>query len=316
MDDFPLDDPTADALLEGRLDSDEAPPELRSAALLVRAARGPADAADEVCEPELLASLVAASVPATVVEGRFGRRRGHTLPPKVAAAAAVFALLGGGVAAAATGSLPGPIQSRVASALAHVGMSVPHPGQTDSPHSPSTSVPATGAASTRPSAYVTGLCTGFAASQQRVGGTTVRATVPDQSAVARLEAAAHAHGETVAEYCSTVRTSTTVGHRRGRPTTTGSHPPVSTPSGPPSSVPHGPPVTTPHGPPASIPTGPPASTPTGPPVTTPHGPPTSTPHGPPVTTPTGHGAGQPGGSPPTTNPHGRRQLAAERGPVR
>ena len=171
--------PPQNALLEGRLGSGDAPPELRDAALLVRAARGPADAADEVCEPQLLASLVAASVPATVVEGRFGRRRGHTLPPKVAAAAAVFALLGGGVAAAATGSLPGPIQSRVASALAHVGMSVPHPGQTDSPHSPATSVPATGAASTRPSAYVTGLCTAYAASQQRVGGTTVRATVPD-----------------------------------------------------------------------------------------------------------------------------------------
>jgi hypothetical protein len=295
MDDFPLDDPIADELLEGRLGSDEAPPELRAAAQLVRVARGPADAADEVCEPGLLASLVAARVPANVVEGRFGRRRGRTLPPKVAAAAAVFALLGGGVAAAATGSLPGPIQSRVAAALAHVGVSVPHPGQTDSPHSPSTGGAAPGAGSTPPSAYVTGLCTAYAASQQRVGGTTPRSTLAGQpSAVARLEAAAAAHGQTVGQYCSTVRTSTAAGPRPEGPPTTSNHSPVSTPHGPPSSVPHGTP--------ASTPTGPPVTTPAGPPVTTPTGPPATTPHGPPATLPTGHGD-QSGGSAPTTSPH-------------
>jgi hypothetical protein len=264
-----------------------------------------------VCEPELLASLVAARVPANLVEGRFEHRRSRTLPPKVAAAAAVFALLGGGVAAAATGSLPGPIQSRVAAALAHVGVSVPHPGQTDAPHSPSAGVAAAGTGSTRPSAYVRGLCTAYAASQQRVGGATARGTVADQpSAVARLEAAATAHGQTVAQYCSTVRTSTTNGHHPEGPTTTSNHRPAGRPHGPPSSVPHGPPASAPHGPPASAPHGPPASAPHGPPASAPHGPPasapsgppTSTPHGPPVTTPTGHG-GQSGGSTPTTSPH-------------
>jgi hypothetical protein len=256
MEDPLVDDATADALLDGRVDPEHAPAGLRAAAELVRAAKSSAPGVDETCSPELMTALLAAArgagdvvgdpvledavVDGNVVQGNFGRLRGTRISARVAAAAAAFAFVGGGVAAAATGSLPRPIQSAASTALAQVGISIPHPGgpaapvTSDGSGTPGENLPTLGSSTTtrlRPHGY-----------------TTTPATRPARRAA--------------------------------------SGPPLSTPVGPPGSTPVGPPVNTPVGPPVGTPVGPPVSTPVGPPVTNPVDPPVTDP---PVTTLPGHG---------------------------
>jgi hypothetical protein len=263
MEDPLVDDATADALLDGRVDPEHAPAGLRAAAELVRAAKSSAPGVDETCSPELMTALLAAARGAgdvvvdgalvgdavvgdaavpddNVVAGNFGRLRGTRISARVAAAAAAFALVGGGVAAAATGSLPRPIQSAASTALAQVGISIPHPG---GPAAPDTSDG-----------------TGTAGDNLPTLGS---------STTTRLRTRGYA----------TTPTTRPAGHAA-------SGPPLSTPVGPPVSTPVGPPVNTPVGPPVSTPVGPPVSTPVGPPVINPVDPPVTDP---PVTTLPGHG---------------------------
>ncbi len=117
----------------------------------------------------------------------FGR-----VPVKLAAAGALV-LAGGTAAAAATGSLPGPVQSTVSSALHHVGISVPSSsGPVVNPH-PSANASPHAFAGSNNSLY--GLCTAYASH----GSTGSQAAVPS-----RLSSAATSAGETITQFCSSI----------------------------------------------------------------------------------------------------------------
>jgi hypothetical protein len=92
----PLDDDTAERLLDGRVDPEDAPPGYAEVAALLRAATAPA-------EPDELAGQPAAMAAFRAAGGRPARRRRRRV--LVAAVAIAGALFAGG-AAAATGALP------------------------------------------------------------------------------------------------------------------------------------------------------------------------------------------------------------------
>ena len=118
-----LDPDTADRLLTGRLDPDDAPPRYREvASLLQRRARGGRDRARSTDD-----ALIVAMVDAIVAAGSRSSRRKHVLTRIVmtkAAAVAVVALSATG-AAAATGNLPDAAQDGLARAAQHIGINLP-----------------------------------------------------------------------------------------------------------------------------------------------------------------------------------------------
>jgi hypothetical protein len=103
----PLDDGTAERLLDGRLDPEDAPPAYAEVARLLRAAAGPA-------RPEELAGEAAA-----VAAFRRARHRPARVRARLVAVALAGTLLGGGVALAA-GGVPVPVE-RVARAVHRAG---------------------------------------------------------------------------------------------------------------------------------------------------------------------------------------------------
>ena len=213
---LPLNDHSVDALLDGRVVADDAPPGYQHVARLVHAAKAPATAGELAGEDHVVATLATAVGGATGVSGAIheGRRPVLTklLTAKMAAAAAA-ALLGGGAAAAATGSLPTSLQTGVSHGLSAVGISVPDPsahqshtstgtdgstGGTGSTNTASTSTPPTqavGPSASGPAAY--GLCTAYAASS---GSQATSHSV----AFRNLAAAANAKNESVTQYCAAV----------------------------------------------------------------------------------------------------------------
>ena len=220
---FPFGDSTADALLDGMVAPDDAPPGLERVAALVHAARSPATIRELADEARVVAA-VAASVRgrANMPEGGRRRRRmfGQLVSAKVIAAAAVA--LAGSAAAAAAGSLPSPVQSAVSTGLSHVGISVPnpdsHPGTGDStaPGTTGSSGTTTGPSGTPGPAITTaneyGLCTAYAASQAGTSTNSHSVGATDGSrAFAALRAAATAKGETVSQFCTGVTPSGTSG---------------------------------------------------------------------------------------------------------
>jgi hypothetical protein len=174
-----------------------------------------------------------------------------------------------GSAAAATGSLPGPAQSAVSSALSNVGVHVPNGHDTSSPAN------AVGPDATGPAKY--GLCAAYAANAGHASSRSV--------AFANLQKAATAAGKTVTQFCAGVTPSngnssndngsndssgtgnSSNGHGKSGSNGASNH--SDTPDGPPSSTPGS----------AGTPDGPPSSTPASgtAPVSTPDGPPSSTP---------------------------------------
>jgi hypothetical protein len=94
---LPLDDDTAERLLSGRLDPDDAPPAYADVAWLVRAAAAPAGAEELAGEEEALLLFRAVRARAAGVEGRSGRVRG-----RLVAVALVGVLVVGGAAGGAT----------------------------------------------------------------------------------------------------------------------------------------------------------------------------------------------------------------------
>ena len=237
---FPLDDHSVNALLDGRVVADDAPPGYQHVARLVHAAKAPATAGELAGEGHVVATLAAAVGEATGVSGAIheGRRPVLTrlLTAKMAAAAAV-AVLGGGAAAAATGSLPTSLQTSVSHGLSTVGISVPDPsahgtartdGSTGGSSHTSTTVTTTpptqavGPSATGPAAY--GLCTAYAASS---GSQATTHSV----AFRNLVAAATAKGETVTAYCAGITPPSTAPSNTGR---TGPASPSATPPANPS----------------------------------------------------------------------------------
>jgi hypothetical protein len=118
-----LDSDTANRLLAGRLEPDDAPPGYREVAQLLQDARswnGLPDVTDD--------AVIVAIVDAITHPDELARKRKHVLArivtTKVAVTTAVVALSATG-AAAATGSLPDRAQNGLAHAAAHVGIELP-----------------------------------------------------------------------------------------------------------------------------------------------------------------------------------------------
>ena len=229
----PFDDATAEALLRGTLHPDDAPPGTREIATLVRAAKAEAGPDELGGQEAMVAAFVAAAPgPQVVTPLTVERRRrvlAKALTVKGAAVTAAVLFAGSAAAASATGSLPAAIQARVSSGLAHVGISLPSPSSQANGHAPGTqgaaahgagqaggpqSSQAVGPSATGPAAA--GLCTAFTASGQSTQ------TNGNSTAFRNLEAAAAVAGQTVAQYCAAL------------PTSSGS---TSDSGGPPSSTP-------------------------------------------------------------------------------
>jgi hypothetical protein len=126
---LPLDDWTADRLLAGMVDPDDAPPGYAGLVRALAQTRGPVEAG-ELSGRELLVAAVTAAVadasPPTVISTPSRRRPMlyRLLGTKVAAATMTTVLLATGAAAAA-GSLPGPAQDAVSDVADAVGVTLP-----------------------------------------------------------------------------------------------------------------------------------------------------------------------------------------------
>lgn len=224
--------PEDDAVLSGRLDPDDAPPELKDAVGLIRAARAPATVRELAGEDVLVAAIAAEmrrSVPAAV--GVVTKRRqfsGQAISGKVIAATGIV-LLSCGAAAAATDVLPASIQRAVSHGLAHVGISIPAPAI----HQPtvhrgrgaksiSAAKPNSHGISSSAIGSPYGLCTAYLHHHKSSSATSTGAN-SSATSLSQLARAAQANGETISQYCERVLTpSTAVNTNRGsthRPTT-------------------------------------------------------------------------------------------------
>ncbi|HEX4161670.1 MAG TPA: hypothetical protein VHZ05_04185, partial [Acidimicrobiales bacterium] len=125
---YPIDDDTADRLLAGVVEPDDAPPGYAQVSGLIQAATAPVTAEElvrrDIDVSAISAALVAApaAAPATPEGTRMISRRFGVKALGIAIPALALTATG---AAAATGNLPAPAQSAVHNALTHVGLSVP-----------------------------------------------------------------------------------------------------------------------------------------------------------------------------------------------
>jgi hypothetical protein len=189
----PIDDDATESLLSGAMSPDDAPPGYREVAVLVRAAT-PLPGAGAASEAHLVAAFAAEvrgaprmSAPLALAGRRSRMSRAFSV--KVGGLATAM-VIGGSAAAAAAGALPASLQSRVASAASHVGLSLPDPGK--QPGAP---------------ANLAGQCNAYSSVSKGFTDFTNPA-LTNSTAFQRLSAAAAAQSETVQQYCTTV-TSTT-----------------------------------------------------------------------------------------------------------
>ena len=127
---FRFDDRIADDLFAGAFEPETAPPGLQELAGLVHAARPPVQLSAVPGEDQLVKAFAATVRAEMCPAAATTAPRRHVMAKVLSAKAAVVAttlLLGAGVAAAATGSLPRPLQSTVASVASHIGISLPNP---------------------------------------------------------------------------------------------------------------------------------------------------------------------------------------------
>lgn len=210
-------------------------------AALLAALREPGRIDELAGTEELLAQMtdVITSAPGEAADHVAGRPVLRLVTGKIAAIAAVT-LFSAGAAAAATGTLPDPIQQRVANTFAHVGIELDHPaGQpspptttsasttttdsttttasttTSSPPAVITAVPAPLAPAGPDPAAASGLCTAYQAGE--ANGHRL-----DSVAMRQLADAAAAEQQTVDEYCTQVSGTTvpetgTTGSEHERP---------------------------------------------------------------------------------------------------
>jgi hypothetical protein len=241
----PIDGETAERLLAGSVEPDDAPPGYAQLAALVKAAKAPATGEELVRRDADVAVVTAAldtpvAAATTTERTRMISRRFGTKALAIAIPALALTATG---AAAATGSLPSPAQSAVHSALTHVGLSVP------SDHSSSGDAGDTGTHSANNANAVGpdatgaakfGLCRAFMANGGHMSTNSV--------AFRNLQKAAGS--ESVASFCAGVTPGNGTSGNKG--TSGSAETPSSVPGGKPSSVP---PNSTPAGPPTSTPTG-------------------------------------------------------------
>jgi hypothetical protein len=195
----PLDEQTAHRLLAGALAPEDAPPGYGTVAALLQVARGPATAEEVARRTAVVSAMAAAIGNGSPALATFAPKEKHVLGKFLSLKALGIAVpvmaLTATAAAAATGGLPGPAQSALHGALAHVGLSVPAPGDASKAKGPDATGPAKH-----------GLCTAYAANGGHASSHSVAFT--------NLQNAAGAAGLSVADYCKGV----TPGH----PASTGS----------------------------------------------------------------------------------------------
>lgn len=134
---LPLDDGTADRLLSGLVEADDAPPGYAAVARLLRAAGAPATADELAREPEAVTAAAAAvrvqRGTSVVPQTRRHKMRSRFFRVKVVGLAAAGMLVGSAGLAAA-GALPDSAQNVASDVLAKIGISVPsgseHPAST------------------------------------------------------------------------------------------------------------------------------------------------------------------------------------------
>jgi hypothetical protein len=278
---FPIDEESAQRLLSGNVEPDDAPPGYAYVAALVRVAQASA-AADETLrrDTDISALTAALGVPATASTTPEGTRMisKRFVTKALAIAIPALALTATG-AAAATGSLPTPAQSALHGAFVHVGVSVPSGGPSTTDNSGNSGTHAANNANAvgpdATGAAKFGLCRAWIASGGHMSSNSV--------AFRNLKQAAGSAG--VASFCAGVtpgngKSGNTGSSDSGNGTSAPDEPPSSVP-GKPSSTPAGPPSSTPGSDhtKSSVPAGPPNSTPGSDHTTTsvPAGPSTSTP---------------------------------------
>ena len=287
-----------DALLEGRMEPDEAPLALQEVATLVLAARSLHANGGLAGENSVVAAFVESVRPPLAAVSPVSprpRRSAGRFSAKVAGTAAVLAL-GGAAAAAATGSLPGSVQGALSRNLSHIGINVPNPatdaGQSAGAGSNVGHGRSTALAAPTTTANEFGLCTAYS----HVSANATSGKALSSVAFSRLETAAAAanggQGESVQTFCASITKPGTSTGSDGTSSTDSGGKPATTPSG---NTPGGPPATTPAG---NTP-GSSSSNPSGDaPGTTPAG---NTPGSPPATTPGGTTSGSQGADQPQTN---------------
>jgi hypothetical protein len=121
-----LDQDTADRLLAGRVDPDDAPPGYAEVARLLRAAGAPPTATELVREEQVVAAAARAVRPKLTTTPATGRShvRSRLFRVKVAGLIAIGTVLGTGSLAAA-GALPDAAQNAASDVLSSIGISVP-----------------------------------------------------------------------------------------------------------------------------------------------------------------------------------------------
>jgi hypothetical protein len=189
-----MDSQTADRLLTGRVEPDDAPPGYAGAARLLQMARVEVALAEVGRERETVAAMAA------VRKHRQGRPRNgrsrtmnRSLKLKIGGAALVAAVMGSSGLAVA-GALPGPAQRAAAHVLDKIGVSLPGGSHHQADSTPP-SKQGTGPDATGPAKF--GLCTAFASGQ---GGTNGGKN--DAVAFRNLQAAAETAGQSVEEFCA------------------------------------------------------------------------------------------------------------------
>jgi hypothetical protein len=130
MESFALDPSTAEGLMTGVVDADDAPPEYRAVARTLQALRSSPENSERAGEPAAVQRIAAAVVRRARPTRRARRaRRSSSGAARLAAAAVVAGVLclTGGFASA--GSLPEPAQTVASAVLGTVGISVPSGGE-------------------------------------------------------------------------------------------------------------------------------------------------------------------------------------------
>jgi hypothetical protein len=227
-----LDEITAKRLLDGEIGAADAPAGYGELASLLSLLREPAAEHELAREAEVVAAVAAA-----VIQPPRQRRRGPKRASLIGGVVIAATLLGSGAAAAATGNLPSGVQTAVAHAASHIGLSIPHGHGGGEQGTAGRNQPAGGLSHSQQ----VGLCTAYLA-----GGPAATAAQGQSQAFAALRAQANGN---VTTYCQgIVNAAGGPSSRSGAgPGASGAHAPTG-PAGPPAQTGQGQPA---GGPPVS-----------------------------------------------------------------
>lgn len=213
-----LDEITATRLLNGEIGAADAPAGFGEVSSLLCLLREPATERELAREAEVVAAVAAA-----VIQPPRQRRRGPKRASLIGGVVVAATLLGSGAAAAATGDLPSGLQTAVAHAASHLGLSLPHGDGGGERGTAGRGEPAGGLSHTQQ----VGLCTAYLA-----GGPAAAGAQGQSQAFGALRAEANGN---VTTFCQgIVNGAGGPSSRSGTgPGASGAHPPTG-PAGPPA----------------------------------------------------------------------------------